>query len=100
MPESYACPSCHGDALDVQITTWARLTQNRYSAFDDDPGLETDTSEAQFQDHEWDEGSLMQCRECGHVEKASAFQVTDESPTLDDLKADAADQIISDGGAE
>ncbi len=77
--ERYACPNCDGDALDVQITTWARLTQGAYSAFDDDPGLETDTTEAQFQDHEWDGDSLMQCRECGHVAKSCEFQTAVEA---------------------
>lgn len=64
----YACPECKGDVMDVQIITWALLEQE-----DEDGGFSTITDEAQFQDHEWDENSLMQCRGCGYCAKAIAF---------------------------
>lgn len=63
---SYVCPICFGDNMDVHIETWARLNQT-------EDGVETDVMDAQFGDHEWDNKSRMQCRDCGHCDESGKF---------------------------
>lgn len=64
---AWKCPQCGNGDLDVSIQTWARLDQS------DVDNITTDTDGAQFNDHEWDGDSLMQCRACGHCAKAETF---------------------------
>ncbi len=70
---SWKCPKCGENDLDVQISTWARLAQ-------DGEEISTDADDAQNGDHEWDEKSLMQCRDCGHCEASKAFGVEGTEP--------------------
>ncbi len=72
----YRCPQCHGDNLDVQISTWARLNQNPEDPHD----FSTDADDAQFGDHEWDGASMMQCRDCGHCDEAHKFGPFEAQP--------------------
>jgi predicted RNA-binding Zn-ribbon protein involved in translation (DUF1610 family) len=68
----YKCPDCGSTALDVTITTMARLVQ-------DEDGPQTLTDEAQQCDHEWDENSAMMCRDCGHNDIAQEFECDDDN---------------------
>lgn len=68
---SYVCPECFGDNMDIQITTWARLNQTA-------DGVETDVMDAQFGDHEWDNTSSMQCRDCGHCDESGKFDANNK----------------------
>lgn len=67
----YRCPKCKDDNLEVQITTWARFTQ------DEDGEFSTDPNAAECCDHEWDERSQMRCRDCDHYGTAGEFEVAD-----------------------
>ena len=67
----WTCPECGSDSLDVNISTWARLEQSEAGP----DYVSTDTATAQFQDHEWDGNSPMQCRDCGHCDRSDKFRV-------------------------
>ena len=54
----YKCPKCQSTSLEVVVQVWARLTQ------DPNGDIGTDTTESFDGSHEWDENSLMQCRDC------------------------------------
>ena len=72
---TWMCPKCKGMDLkvDIVIHTRARLIQEADGNFqtDEDGG-----------DHEWDEDGLMECCDCGHEAKVSAFRVPDDYPAM------------------
>ena len=74
----YNCPDCGSTALDVTITTMARLVQ-------DEDGPQTLTDEAECGDHEWDDNSIMVCRECGFQAIAEEFEIEDEEEDEEDV---------------
>jgi predicted RNA-binding Zn-ribbon protein involved in translation (DUF1610 family) len=64
----YRCPECGSTtALDVSVSTWARLVDHMGH-------LETDADLAEFHDHEWGENSVMRCAACDHQDIAERFQ--------------------------
>jgi uncharacterized protein YbaR (Trm112 family) len=69
------CPKCKGQDLkvDVVIHTRARLIQET------DGNFQTDSDGG---DHEWDNGGMMECCDCGHEAKVSAFRVPDDYPAM------------------
>jgi len=69
----WACPRCSSDELEVNVSVWATLTQ------DDDGNLETDTSEPDDSNHEWDDESIMRCTACNYMAEAKEFE-EDEDP--------------------
>ncbi len=74
----YKCPDCESMELDVTVQTMARLVQ-------DEDGPQTLADEAQHgSDHEWDNNSVMICRECGFQAIAEEFEVDDEEDADDD----------------
>jgi len=76
----YRCPKCGSADLDVTALIDVRLYQDE----DEETGeveFETDYGEARSNDHEWDDGSMMSCRSCGHHGKALSFKKSDDSPS-------------------
>lgn len=69
------CPKCQGQDLkvDIVIHTRARLIQ------EPDGNFQTDENGG---DHEWDDDGLMECCDCGHEAKVSAFRVPDDYPAM------------------
>jgi hypothetical protein len=63
----YKCPKCQSTSLEVVVQVWARLTQ------DPNGDIGTDTTESFDGSHEWDENSLMQCRDCNYRGQAAKF---------------------------
>ena len=72
---TWMCPKCKGQDLkvDVVIHTRARLIQETGGNF------QTDSDGG---DHEWDNGSMMECCDCGHEAKVSAFRIPDDYPAM------------------
>ena len=72
---SWACPKCKSPDLKVDVTihTRARLIQ------EPDGNFQTDENGG---DHEWDDDGLMECCDCGHEAKVSAFRVPDDYPAM------------------
>lgn len=72
---TWMCPKCKGQDLkvDVVIHTRARLIQET------DGNFQTDSDGG---DHEWDNGGMMECCDCGHEAKVSAFRVPDDYPAM------------------
>lgn len=64
----YCCPKCNSASIDVNISAWAALLQ------DDPDNIQTDMDEAGDHHHDWDDESLMRCRQCGHMARAGMFQ--------------------------
>ena len=60
---SWKCPACGGHEIMVIISTVAILTQSQEN-------FETEVQG----DHEWDEESRMDCRECDFIGKAGDFE--------------------------
>src|ERR1035437_11190410 len=68
----YRCPKCKSTRLEVVVKVWARLTQ------DPNGDIGTDTTESFDGSHDWDENSLMQCRDCDYRGQSAKFnQETD-----------------------
>lgn len=69
---TWQCPKCGGTELEVRISTWAKLEQTL-----DEPSnmFQTLADECSNGDHEWDEKSDMQCRDCSYCGKSRRFQV-------------------------
>jgi len=63
----YKCPKCQSTSLEVVVQVWARLTQ------DPNGDIGTDTTESFDGSHEWDENSLMQCRDCDYHGQSAKF---------------------------
>lgn len=78
----YKCPDCGSTALDVSVQTWAALDQS------DPENFETDTDAAEYGGHEWDENSIMRCRECGHNAIAEEFEIDDDADEDEDEEDD------------
>lgn len=77
MVERWRCPRCHRDEnLSVVVTTMMRLQQ-----FDDDT-FSTGEYDKFSGDHEWDNNSLMVCRDCEHSGKAEDFTVSPPSEVI------------------
>ncbi len=75
----YKCPDCESMELDVTVQTMARLVQ-------DEDGPQTLADEAQHgSDHEWDNNSVMICRECGFQAIAEEFEIEDEEEDEEDV---------------
>ena len=72
---TWMCPKCKGQDLkvDVVIHTRARLIQET------DGNFQTDSDGG---DHEWDDDGMMECCDCGHEAKVSAFRVPDDYPAM------------------
>ena len=72
---TWMCPKCKGMDLkvDIVIYTRARLIQ------EPDGNFQTDENGG---DHEWDDDGLMECCDCGHEAKVSAFRVPDDYPAM------------------
>lgn len=72
---TWMCPKCKGQDLkvDVVIHTRARLIQET------DGNFQTDSDGG---DHEWDNGGMMECCDCGHEAKVAAFRVPDDYPAM------------------
>lgn len=72
---TWMCPKCKGMDLkvDIVIHTRARLIQ------EPDGNFQTDENGG---DHEWDDDGLMECCDCGHEAKVSAFRVPDDYPAM------------------
>ncbi len=66
MKARWQCPKCGSEDLKVSIRVWGDLTQY------DDGNFETDT----YGDHEWDEFSLMYCRECDYESTVLGFDTS------------------------
>lgn len=60
----YYCPQCNSHRLCVAVTVFAVLEQT------DDGNISTDATSG---DHEWDNDSAMQCRECNYSARAYEF---------------------------
>ena len=73
---TYACPHCNSDELEVVVSVWAELIQNKNDEF------ETDTSTPDNSAHEWDNLSAMRCKGCGYCGKVLEFE-TDEPPAAE-----------------
>ena len=77
----YACPVCKSTNLDVSVRTWAQLKQE---PDDINKGcwtvyLETDLGTAKQTDHEWDDDSIMECRDCHFCIEASHFKQKEDT---------------------
>ena len=72
---TWMCPKCKGMDLkvDIVIHARARLIQ------EPDGNFQTDENGG---DHEWDDDGLMECCDCGHEAKVSAFRVPDDYPAM------------------
>lgn len=65
------CPKCdHDDKLDIIATVNVRLTAD----------FETDADGSVNSSQEWDRGSLIFCRECGHHGLVGEFTTDDAEP--------------------
>jgi hypothetical protein len=67
----YICPKCGSIELEVVVEVWATLIQTH-------DNFETDTSTPDDASHEWDDNSLMRCRDCDCREIAGRFSVTSQ----------------------
>jgi hypothetical protein len=76
----WMCPRCGCHDLDVQIVTWAKLSQTLELPLDmavsDVNEFETLMGEGMLNDHEWDEMSPMACRECSYEGVVRDFAFT------------------------
>lgn len=65
----WKCPKCQSQALNVMITTCAKLTQDEYC-----DNFETEV----ISDHEWDGTSNMTCEDCGFCDAAATFETEED----------------------
>lgn len=68
----YECPDCQSTELEISVNTWAKLDQS------DADNIQTDTEAAENHDHEWDQYSIMRCRDCNRQGTAEEFEVKDD----------------------
>ena len=75
----WACPKCQSINLTVMVTIhdWAILVQESDGSFE---------TRLEAGDHEWDNTSAMECRDCGHGGYAGTFTAPASSETYVKVK--------------